>query len=68
MIKLDGLENQLLVLKDLRDSQRAIEACMACYQIEELCNCNGDTTLWPITEVIRKLQHHINRLTSDHAF
>jgi hypothetical protein len=55
---IDGLEMQLLVLKDLSDTaqfaDQLLDACAECYQPVELCTCRKPQ-LWPIADVIRKL-------------
>lgn len=61
---IDGLEMQLLVLKDLSDTaqfaDQLLDACAECYQPIELCTCKK-AQRWPIADVVRKLEMAIGR-------
>lgn len=65
----DGLEMQLLVLRDIEetaafsgDSTQA--ACATCYQVEGMCVCSTKPTLWPVGDVANRLEQTIRRLRS----
>lgn len=68
-LMIDGLEMQLLVLKDLSDTAQfadvELDACAECYQPVELCTCK-QAQRWPIADVIRKLTMALARYDRAH--
>jgi hypothetical protein len=62
----DGLEMQLLVLRDMEEvalytGSDSPMACAICFQVESLCLCTINPLLWPVGDVATKLEKYIRR-------